>query len=632
MKLKLHWFLPLNRKAIKGTAGREPTTLGRAARALLPSSLFSDPHTGRPGLARRVLKAIGPSWRSSPTRRIIQGGCFIAFLVFFFWSCWPYTDQTTTLEDGWPAHYADHLEQRSPLPPESFLALDPLVSFSTALAAKTWVWSLAWAGVLLVVCVFIPRGFCGYICPLGTLIDLFDATIGKRITRFRIPVNNGQIERHWWVNLKYYLLAGTLVASVFGVLISGFVAAIPVITRGLLLTLAPLQTGAMRGWHQVPPIDAGHVLSIVLFFAVLGLGLLRPRFWCRYVCPSGAIFSVFNRARATSRRVDNTCVSCNKCVEVCPFDAINEDYSTRGADCTFCQTCGGVCPIGSIKFMPVGITMEGEEIESPRLTRRGLLGMSAGVAAGVAAGAISSVGIRAAGAAPADNPPIRPPGSVPEEPFRDLCIRCGECFKACPNDVLQPMGIFEGGLDNMWTPQALPDWSGCDPSCNNCGQVCPTGAIRALPLEEKRVARMGLAIVNEQTCLPIAGREACQLCVDECAAAGYDAIEFMRVGTEVDEKGYPIEDSGFLAPVVINDKCVGCGVCQTRCYKVNVEQKGLLEESAIVILAGEGREDRMMSGSYIELREKEAAERESERRRREQETGEGSYLPDFLAE
>jgi len=68
--------------------------------------------------------------------------------------------------------------------------------------------------------------------------------------------------------------------------------------------------------------------------------------------------------------------------------------------------------------------------------------------------------------------------------------------------------------------------------------VCPTGAIRALPMAEKRVARMGLAHV-ETTCLPLAGKKAWQLCVDECNAAGYHAIEFMRVHPKLDESGQP---------------------------------------------------------------------------------------------
>jgi ferredoxin len=85
------------------------------------------------------------------------------------------------------------------------------------------------------------------------------------------------------------------------------------------------------------------------------------------------------------------------------------------------------------------------------------------------------------------------------------CIRCGECFKACPTNVLQP-AMFETGLEGLWTPAVNADWAGCESSCNACGQVCPTGAIRALPLAEKKVARMGLAIVNHQTYSPSPAR------------------------------------------------------------------------------------------------------------------------------
>ena len=168
--------------------------------------------------------------------------------------------------------------------------------------------------------------------------------------------------------------------------------------------------------------------------------------------------------------------------------------------------------------------------------------------------------------------PVRPPGSVPEREFLQLCIRCGECFQACPNDALQPLA-FQQGLAGLWTPHVVADWSGCEPSCANCGQVCPTGAIRALPLEEKRHAHIGLAVVNKETCLPYAGTGDCQLCLDECETAGYHAIEFVRVGTKLDEHGQPIEDTGFLAPVVLAEKCVGCGLCQTRCLAINATRR-----------------------------------------------------------
>ena len=227
-------------------------------------------------------------------------------------------------------------------------------------------------------------------------------------------------------------------------------------------------------------------------------------------------------------------------------------------------------------------------------------------------------------------PPVRPPGSVPEDQFLPLCVRCGECIKVCPNNVLQPAG-FEHGLNGLWTPRVVADWSGCEPSCNNCGQVCPTGAIRALPLAEKRAARIGLAQVDREICLPHARREECQLCLDECWMAGYEAIEFLRVGGEVDEKGEPVEGSGYLAPVVREDRCIGCGLCQMRCHAINVKAERRLTGSAICIVAGEGKEDRLLSGSYVALREEQARRVRNEEKTHSPRDNAGSeYLPDFL--
>ncbi len=532
----------------------------------------------------------------------------------------------------WMSHYTDDRDRKEKIEAEAFLAIDPLVAISTSIAAKTWEWSMWWALGILAVCVIFPRGFCGYLCPLGTLIDCFDWAIGKRVNLFKVKGDG------WWVHLKYYLLTAIIIASLCGVLLSGVFAAIPVITRGLQYVLEPLQLGFIRGWHQVPPMNAGQFVSIGLFFGVLGLGLMRKRFWCRYVCPSGAVFSVFNIFRVSERKVESSCIHCNKCIEICPFDAIKADFTTRTADCTLCQSCGGVCPTHAIKFVERWNTDELKPVNDPPISevpidRRGFL-------AGAVASAFTVFGMRRVFGADLGNPnhvaPIRPPGSVPEEQFLQMCIRCDECFKVCPSKVIQPVG-FKQGLEGLWTPELNTNWTGCETSCNNCGQVCPTGAIRALPLAEKREARIGLAIVNQQTCLPIAGKQACQLCVDECTAAGYNAIEFNRVRAEVDDEGNPVEGSGFLAPVVVHDKCVGCGLCQTRCYHINVLEQKLIPESAIIVHAGDKKrdngcnyDDRLMSGSYRDLRKQEAAQREAERKKQFQQQPTDNYMPDFL--
>lgn len=601
---RLDHFLPFFKKRKKDGPA---VPVVWAAGKLAPKSFFSDPETGKKGLIRKILKKAGETWLSAPGRRAVQGLFFAAFVLFFVWVCWPYggTD------------YAAHRESKEKVAAEFFLIIDPLVSLSTALAARSWVWSLTAAGAILLACIFIPRGFCGYVCPLGTVIDLFDWAVGKRVNKFKLKEN----DRGWWVHLKYYLLVGCLVAGACGVLLTGFVAAIPVVTRAFLFLVKPLELGAAKGWYLNPAWNWGHLVSLVLFFGILFLGVFKRRFWCQYVCPSGAVFSLGNLFRASERKVESSCISCNKCVEICPFDAIKPDYTTRGLDCTLCQSCGGVCPTHSIKFVDrwnaKDLKCPDDAVES-KPSRRGFL---TGALAG-AGSALVTARVFGAESAPL---PVRPPGSLPEKQFLQACIRCGECFQACPNDVLQPMG-FEQGLEGLWTPRVVANWAGCEASCNNCGQVCPTGAIRALPMEEKRVARMGLAIVEPQ-CLPLAGKEACQLCVDECNAAGYRAIEFMRVHPQLDEKGRPIDGSGFSAPVVIADKCVGCGLCQTRCHVINVKEKKLISEVAIRVDAGPGREDRMAHGSYLALREQERKAREAAQPAA---GAADSYLPDFL--
>ncbi len=542
-------------------------------------------------------------------RRFVKTVSFGLFLVLLFYFCWPYRYDYS--KEG--SELFKHLEL--------FLILDPLVSISTAIASKTLVWSLTAAIIVLFICTIFPRWFCGYVCPLGILIDLFDWSVGRGITFFRIR------KRGWWVNLRFYLLTVILVSSISGILISGFFAAVPVITRGMLDIFAPLQLGLMKGREYVPQFGTWHYASIFILLAVLSLGLLRPKFWCAYVCPSGALLSLASVLRLNERKVENTCVECGQCSRVCPFDAIAPDYSTRPFQCTFCMSCKDVCPKHSIKFVSRwNKANEKSSNESVNYQfsyeRRNFL---LGVIGATGAGTIAAVSLKLERGNYTESFPMRPPGSVPEEVFRSRCIRCGECLQACPGNILQPAGT-ELGIDGMWTPVVKLDFSGCKPFCNNCGQVCPTGAIRALPLEEKRAARIGISEVDKSICLSHCQKQQCGLCVEECSAAGYSALEYIKVGIRYDYRGMPIADSGFLAPVVIEEKCVGCGLCQAKCYATNVKELKLLDKSAIVSRTGLGKEDRIIRGSYKQLQ----AERINKKRQQQLAAPKNDYLPDFL--
>lgn len=504
-------------------------------------------------------------------RRVTQILCLGLFCHLFFYVAWPYAAVFT----------GNVLEDKERLPVEVFLWLDPLVGLSTAVAARQWTVALLGVGGVLLACLLFPRGFCGYLCPLGTLIDGFDWLIGRRITRLR-PRRPG-----WWVHLKYYLLTAVLIGSLCGVLLSGFVAAIPVLTRGLLFTGGRLQLGLMKGWSQVGPATWSVYLSLLLFAAVFFLGLFGKRFWCRYVCPSGAVFSVFSLLRIGERKVEAACIGCNKCIESCPFDAIRQDFTTRTPDCAFCQTCSDACPTHAIKFVTRWnrdkLKEPGDPPVAPRsLSRRGF------IASGVA-GMGAAIGVRT-GPADTGRPKIRllrPPGSVSEPEFLDLCIRCGECFKVCPGPVLHPAGLESGGAA-LWTPVVVPSHAGCHQDCNFCTQVCPTGAIRPLSLQEKRKTAIGLAVIDRKTCLAHAGQRDCRLCFDECQAAGYHAIQMHRVKLELGDippgvlSDEELEAMGSIeAPFVDADACTGCGLCEYRCHTTYTKQEQILSESAI---------------------------------------------------
>ena len=543
------------------------------------------------GVAWNRLQRIGVVTRSSPVRRVIQIVCLLLFLDTFFRVCWPYADHftSTTFSD------------KEFIPVETFLLIDPLVGLSTALAGRIPNWSTLWWMIgILAFCVLIPRAFCGYFCPLGTLIDAFDWLIGRHFKRWHVADNPpGLTKPRGWEHFKYYLLTGVLVSSLFGVLTSGFFSAIPILTRGLLFSGGRLQLGAIKGAGHLGAVDAMFFVSLGMFAAVFLLSLKGRRFWCRYVCPSGALLSVFNFFCVAQRKVESSCINCNKCVEVCPFDAIKEDFTTRTNDCTYCQTCGGVCPTDSIKFVTrwnkVELKIADDDLPNqPRpVSRRGFVAAGlVGTAAAVATQAARATGIVGGSANDGANP-LRPPGSVPEPDFLDLCIRCGECFKVCPGPVLHPAGL-EFGLESLWTPVAHPDHAGCHQECNHCTQICPTGAIQPLDLSVKRKTHMGLAVVNTQTCLPFRddSREDCDLCFVECEQAGYHAIEMRPIDLPIDRD--ELEAQGFsdfvinemstiLAPHVDSEKCVGCGICTYRCHTKYVVQSDRMDEAAITI-------------------------------------------------
>jgi polyferredoxin len=558
------------------------------------------------GAAYFLLSLVGKKTRCSPVRRAVQLTCLALFLFAFFYMSWPYSDQFSETT----------FSERETFKVELFLLLDPLVGLSTAIAGRMFnLPTLTWTFGILLICALIPRFFCGYLCPLGTLIDLFDGFVALRMRPFhKRKDKKTPTPLRLWVYVKYAILAGVMTSACFGVMIAEALSPITLLTRGMLFTGGRIQLAEMKGPNHLGAIDGAFYLSLALFAVVFLLSLFGKRFWCRCLCPTGALFSLLSFLRIIERKVDHRCIKCGECPPVCDFNAIDPDFATRTSECVSCQACGGACPVEAITFpmrLPLSSSKKSipsqiveddnslvqlEVVEPPKnipLSRRGFV--TAAIHGTVIGWGVGSTKRRYGllETKKRKNSPIRPPGSVSEKQFLELCIRCGQCIKVCPGPVLHPAG-HEYGPDSLWTPVARLEHAGCHQDCNFCTQVCPTGAIQPLEIEEKRTFTIGTAIIKKDVCLPFReeDRQECDLCAFECTQAGYDAIEMRYIDLSVDHAelemyGFSeadiLEMSRIKAPHVDVEKCVGCGICQYRCHERFVIQVNQIEETAIVV-------------------------------------------------
>jgi len=431
-------------------------------------------------------------------RRISQ----VFFLALFLWFCLAATLGAAFWQlRGWPINW--------------ILELDPLTALSTSLATHSFYASLAWALVAIVLTLFVGRFFCGFVCPLGT-INQFTGWLGRRGHNPAARVEANRFRRAQ--NLKYYLLVFLLALALMGSVQTGIFDPLPLLHRSINLALVPLADNRLGLLSDAPRFYASAWLLGAVFLGIVGLNLVLPRFFCRFVCPLGALFGLL--ARFTPWRIGKTtdnCGDCRICEEFCE-GACRPAGKIILSECVMCLNCLNCCPASRITF--AGRPSAAGEAGLPDLSRRGL------VAAGAGLLLVSMWDV--GGLANANRNPnlIRPPGALDEDRFLTRCIRCGQCMRICPGNILQP-ALLEAGIQGLWTPMVnfRLGRSGCQPNCIACGQVCPTAAIRPVSLEEKLGTgefaaqgpiRIGTAFVDRSRCLPWAMDRPCLVCHELC--------------------------------------------------------------------------------------------------------------------
>ncbi|HEY6007911.1 MAG TPA: 4Fe-4S binding protein [Geobacteraceae bacterium] len=443
----------------------------------------------------------------------------------------------------------------------SYFRANPLTAVTTMLATKGYVPLLLPGLLLFVASLLLGRFFCGWVCPLGTTLDLMTTRIKKTA-----PL------RFLQGRAKYWLLLPLLAASFFNLNLAGLLDPIAILLRGLTFFFYPLFGESVRdGWRGLYRVLGDHrdalapgykvindyllpfreTLYPLAFFSALLLVLIifleryESRTWCRHLCPLGTLLGLAARVSPLMRTPAKHCPDCGACAELCPTSFDREVLQRE--ECILCMECAVKCPSRRVRFR----FGNGGSEAAPVMERRVLLG-------GLLSGFFLARTFRFREPA-AQARLLRPPGVRSEEAFLKKCVRCGECMKVCLRSALYP-AFFQTGIEGLYTPLLIPRLGYCEYNCTLCGQVCPTGAIPDLEPAVKRREVIGKAVFDKNHCIPFARRTDCIVCEEHCP------IPQKAIRSElVTMAGFRGERVTVKQPYVVEELCNGCGICENVC-------------------------------------------------------------------
>jgi len=260
---------------------------------------------------------------------------------------------------------------------ERFFHFDPLIALTTFFASRAFFASLALAGVTVLLTLVLGRVVCGWVCPLGAVHQFFSFVFKK--AKFLRPKKEEKASVSW----KYAVLVFVLVSAVFTLNVVGVLDPLSLLYRSFGISIFPGLAriasgfvGLLYGLHVDSVAQAisqfvdnlmlnatfrQGFLIMLIFAGIVALNAWKERFWCRYVCPLGALLGVFSRLNVFKLRIDEErCIKCGLCTTHCETQAVpypNDKW--RSAECVYCETCAAICPTAAITF-PAKVKPEGD--------------------------------------------------------------------------------------------------------------------------------------------------------------------------------------------------------------------------------------------------------------------------------
>lgn len=412
--------------------------------------------------------------------------------------------------------------------------------------------SVATAILIIVLTMVFGRVYCSVLCPWGLLQDGIYriSTTGPKKRRFRMHFTRN---RH---ALRLAVLFIFVFAIAFGF---GTIAYLiePYSNFGSLMGTLKGRTGLEVA------IVAGATLVVLVLFVLKG-----GRSWCNTVCPVGTILGIFSR-KSLFRPVINTdkCVSCGLCGKACRASCIDtENHVVDMSRCILCFDCLDNCKEDAIEYKwtagskTADIVNKSQDRDNGQdngsgdgNSRRAFLSAAAlavGTAALKAEAVQGGLAVLQKKQAPERSVQICPAGSSSLAAFNSRCIGCQLCVSVCPNGVLSPAVSF----DNFMRPVMNYEKGFCRPECTACSEVCPTGAIKKVTVEEKSSISIGHAVYNSFSCVVNTDGVSCGNCARHCPSGAITMVPNM-FGTRPDS----------LVPSINAEKCIGCGNCEYVC-------------------------------------------------------------------
>lgn len=450
--------------------------------------------------------------------------------------------------------------------------IDPLLALSTMLAVRTFIALLVPSLFIVILSFLLGRVFCGWLCPMGGLLDSGRKILGskssRRVTLYpKLPI------------LLFFLL---IIAATFGLSLAGYLDPFSLLVRGMVQVVYPgvnliAETFFTYTYHNLPtvvndvteplygfmqatilPFEQRYyelaLVSGMILASVFLLERYQSRFFCRNVCPLGGMLGLVSRFGTMRISGGNDkCGNCRLCAAKCRMGAVDDDRSISASTCILCMDCMVSCPkqiIHPVLSLP---SFQAGKEDKVSLSRRQFLGTAtAGFALPLFFGVSN-------GTSKQQNMLVRPPGALIEKDFLARCVRCGECIQVCITNGLQPTTL-QAGLEGLFSPYLLTRSGYCEFNCTLCGQVCPTGAIQVLGLDEKHITKIGHAWFDKNLCLPFAKGIACIVCEEHCPTPE-KAIKFNLVEVK-DQHGQMVT---LKQPYIVDELCIGCGICETKC-------------------------------------------------------------------